>query len=216
MKIIPDNLLKHFSYRVKYGKKLPVLLRQSNKGGYEFLIIGKDGTENCLKPYELDKLISHSKIPIMTISKKYIIPEIKHIVIPVDITQSTKKRLLWATYFAKKYKAKITILSALNMNIDLKDSLVWRNAEKLKHMLLQRGINCEVVILKEIKREKHEVILDYIQKVNPGLVIIRTHQESNMKDTQIGKFVSNLVHNSIIPVFTVTRLQHQMPIDFEI
>ena len=214
--VIPENTIRHFTYRVKSGRKLPILLRQSKRGGYEFMIIGKDGKGDCLEPHELDKLISRSAIPIMTVSDKQHVSSVNHILIPVNVLQTTQKKLLWATYFAKKYKARITIVSALSLNIDLKHSLAWRNAEKLKHMLSQRGITSEVEILKETEREKHDVIIDYMEKIQPDLVIIRTHQESNSKDLQIGKFVSNIVHGSKIPVFTVNRFLQPMPIDFEI
>ncbi len=215
-KIIPPNLLRHFTYRIHTGKKLPVLLRQSKKGGYEFILLGKDGTETELEPFELDKLISRSAIPIMTVSIKQITNKVDNIVIPVDVMQTTQKKLLWATYFAKKYKAKVIIVSALSLNIDLKQSLAWRNAEKLKHMLIQRGIDCEVKIIKEKDREKHEVINDFIENAGADMVIIRTHQDSFAKEVQIGNFVSNVVHGSKIPVFTVNRFLQPMPEDFEI
>ena len=214
-KIIPADSIKHFTYRIKHGDKLSVLLRQSRKGDYEFIILDKDDTENSLNHEELDRLISRSGSPIMSISNKHHVRHVDHILIPVDISQATQKKLLWATYFAKKYNAKITIVSAVNLNIHLKHSLSWKNAERLKQMLLQRGIECEVTILKVKEKEKHDVILEYIRKINPGLVIIRTHQESNLKDTQIGNFVSSIVHGSKIPVFTVNSFLSPTPIDFE-
>lgn len=213
---IPENIIRHFTYRIKGGRKLPVLLRQSKRGGYEFIITCKDGMENCLETTDLDKLISRSAIPVMTVSKKHHISSINHILIPVNVLQTTRKKLLWATYFAKKYNAKITIVSVLSLNIELKHSLAWRNAEKLKHMLTQRGISSEVVIIKESEKDKHDVIIDYIEKEKPDMVIIRTHQESSQKDMQIGKFVSHVVHGSKVPVFTVNRFLQPMPIDFEI
>lgn len=215
-KVIPENIISHFTYRIKSGNKLTVLLRQSKKGGYEFMIIGKDGKEGCLEPNELDKLISRAVIPVMSVSKKHLVNSINHILIPVNVLQTTSKKLLWATYFAKKYNAKITIVSALSLNIELKHSLAWRNAEKLKHMLTQRGISSAVDIIKEPERDTHDVIIDYIDKVKPDMVIIRTHQDSSQKDLHIGKFVSNVIHGSKIPVFTVNRFLQPMPIDFEI
>lgn len=212
----PSEVLDQLTYRVKTGNPLPILLRQSKKGGYEFLIIDKNEQGSDLNPGDTDKLISRSFCPVMTINKEHQINEIKKIIIPVDILQSTKKKLLWATYFAKKFGAKITIVSALTLNIKTKDSLAWRNAEKLKHMLLQRGIECDVKIFKAIGQEKHNLILDYIEQENPGMVIIRTHQESQFAGTQIGNFVSEIVHNCQMPVFTVNRFIHPMPVDFEI
>lgn len=214
--VIPQNKLQHFTYRIHTGKKLPVLLRQAKKGGYEFIVIGKNSKDNYLGHDDLNKLISRSTIPIMTVNMKHLVNSVNNIVIPVDVLQTTQKKLLWATYFAKKYGATITLVSALSLNINLKQSLAWRNAEKLKHMLLQRGINCEIKIIKETEREKHEVINEYIENSGADMVIIRTHQDSFAKDVQIGKFVSNVVHGSKVPVFTVNRFLQPMPVDFEI
>jgi nucleotide-binding universal stress UspA family protein len=211
---IPAKVLEHFSFRIRSGRRLPVLTRQSNKGGYEFIIVDKSNSESALNPGELDKLISHAYCPVMTVHKNHPITKIKKIVIPVDVTQSTKKKLLWATYFAKKYGAKIIIVSALTLKLDIRKSLVYKNSEKIKSMLSKRGIECEVQILNAPGQEKHKVILNFIQEENPDMVIIRTHQESNLKNTRIGKFVSELVHSCKIPVFTVNSFIPAIPDDF--
>lgn len=215
-KIAPAESLNHLSYRVKMGNPLRILIRQSKNGGYEFIIIEKNGAASTLDREETDKLISRSYCPVMTINKDFLVEDIKKIIIPIDISQSTQKKLLWATYFAKKFGAEITIVTALTMNIEARQSLAWRNAEKLKHMLSQRNVECRVEILKARGEQKHKVILNYIEQEKPGLVIIRTHQESNMSGTQIGKFVSELVHGCQAPVFTVNRYLYPMPVDFEL
>lgn len=206
---------KQITYRIKEGTPLNVLLKQSKNGGYEFVIVAKNKEGSSFENADFEKLISGSNCPVMAINPNYTLTRIKKIVIPVDISQSTQKKLLWATYFAKKFDAKITIVSALGINIETKQSLAWRNAEKLKHMLAQRGIKCEVEILKSSGQNKHETILEYIGKEKPDLVIIRTHQESKLSGMQIGSFVSEIIKGCEMPVFTVTRFMHPMPIDFE-
>ncbi len=213
---VNEETLDHLSYRIKMGSPLPVLLSQAKKGGYEFIIFDKSGDPGSLTRYQSDKIISRSECPVLTINKNVYVDEVKKIVIPVDISKATKKKLLWATYFAKKFQAKIKIVAAINLNIASSKSLVWRNAEHLKRMLSERGIECSVDILKTEGREKHEVILDYIREEDPGMIIIRTHQESNMSGTQIGQFVSELIHRCKIPVFTVNRFLYPMPVDFEL
>ncbi|MDB4583953.1 universal stress protein [Draconibacterium sp.] len=211
---IPDDVIEHFSFRVKTGKQVPLLIRQSKKGGYEFIIVDKSDSVDSLKPPEIDRLISHSYCPVMAVNKNYPIENVKKIVIPIDITQATKKKLLWATYFAKKYRAKIIIVSAITINLDIKKSLVWKNSEKLKSMLEKRGVECEVITINAPGQEKHVVILDFIRKENPDMVIIRTHQESNRWNTEIGKFVSKLLHRCNIPVFTVNSFVPAIPDEF--
>ncbi|WP_372948936.1 universal stress protein [Mariniphaga sp.] len=214
--IAPPEDLEHLTYRIKAGSQLPVLLKQSKNGGYEFLMIDKSKNEKGMDTDEFDKLISRSNSPVMALNNGHQMSEIKKIVIPVDISQSTQKKLLWATYFAKKFSAKITIVSALGINIETKHSLAWRNAEKLKHMLTQRGIECDVEILKSTGHEKQNMILEYIEKEKPGMVIIRTHQDSKLSGLQIGKFVSEIIHGCSMPVFAVTQFMHPMPVDFEL
>lgn len=206
---------KQITYRIKEGNPLNVLLKQSKNGGYEFVIVAKNKEGSGLENADFDKLISRSNCPVLAINPNFTLTRIKKIVIPVDISQSTQKKLLWATYFAKKLDAKITIVSALGINIETKQSLAWRNAEKLKHMLAQRGVKCEVEILKSSGQDKHVTILEYIGNEKPDLVIIRTHQESKLSGMQIGSFVSEIIKGCEMPVFTVTRFMHPMPIDFE-
>lgn len=214
--IVSPEQLEHITFRIKSGSILPVLIKQSKIGGYEFIILDKDKAGSGLEHNELDKLVSFSKCPVMILTNNFQLNHVKKIFIPVDVSQSTQKKLLWATYFAKKFDAQITIVSALGLNIQTKQSLAWRNAEKLKYILKQRGIKSEVEILKATGQEKHSIILDYINKEKPDLVIIRTHQEANLSGSQIGNFVSEIIHGCTMPVFTVTQFMHPMPIDFEL
>lgn len=210
-KNIPDEVI----VRIIAGEVIPTLIKESKNGGYEFIIIDKSAekTTGILTTNEVDKVISRSYCPVLAINKNFPVNNIKKIVIPIDISQTTKKRLWWATFFAKKYGAKVYIVSALNINIPETKSLAYKNAAKIRTMLTERGVSCEVKILKVHQQEKHRVILNYIEEENPELVIIRTHQESMFSDASIGKFVSEIVHGCKMPVFTVAHSQ-PLPVDF--
>jgi nucleotide-binding universal stress UspA family protein len=213
---LQKELPKELSLRIKMGDVPSVLLSQSKKGGYEFMIIDRSESDKRLSIDDTNRIISRAECPVLSVHKNFEPREIKTIVIPVDISKTTKKKLLWATYFAKKFNAKIKIVSVLSMNISASDSLVWKNADHLKTMLNERGVDCEVEIIKAQRKEKQKVIVDFLEQEKPGMVIIRTHQQSNHADTHIGKFVSEIVHCSQLPVFTVNRLLNPMPIDFEL
>ncbi|MEN8117544.1 MAG: universal stress protein [Bacteroidota bacterium] len=200
-KEIPNNII----LRIGWGKIVSTLINESERGGYEFVLLDKSEKNNAeaMSKSEVDRYVSKSYCPVLTINKDYPIKEINKIVIPIDISQRTKKRLYWATFFAKKLNAKIQIVSALNIDIDETKSLAFKNAERLKNMLEERGVECDVKILKVHRKETHKVILEYIKKEKPGLVIIRTHQEIRFSGRKIGKFVSEIIHGYKAPVFTV-------------
>lgn len=198
---LPDNI----AVSARAGNPIDVLLEKSQSDSLEFLLIDKSDSNypGALGKDEIDRLISQSKCPVLTVNKDFGVPAIKNIAIPIDITQSTKKRLLWATFLAKKHNAKITILSALKANINVKKSLALKNAQKIKHLLWEHNIECDIKILKVYDQDSHQVILKYIREEKPELVIIRTHQESVFSNTNIGKFASEIVHGCDFPVFTV-------------
>ena len=211
--VIQKEIPKNIILKIKTGDVVPTLIHESKYGGYDFIIVDKSKSsfKGALHWSKFDKFINQSRCPVLTINKDFPIREIKKIIIPIDISQTTKKRLLWATLFAKKFNAKIQIVSALNKNINETKSLAFKNAVKIKHLLWDRGVECDVKILKVNMQKKQQAILEYINKEKPELVIIRTHQESIFAETNIGKFVSEIVHGCTMPVFTVNY--SQKPID---
>ncbi len=210
-KVIKKDMPDEFIPRIQMGETLTTLIKESKKGGYDFLALDKN--ESGLKKTNINKLISRSYCPVLLTSKDYPFKKVKNIIIPVDISQETRKKLLWATFFAKKFNARAIIVSALNINIDENKSLAKKNADKLKQMLVKRGVECDVKILKAHGQPNHKVILDYISEAKPELVMIRTHQESIFADSRIGQFVAEIVHGCHMPVFTVGHSVRTIPLD---
>ena len=208
---IPDNII----LRIGWGKIINTLIAESERGGYDFVMIDKSKHANNehLSPADVSRYVSKSYCPVLSVNKEYPINEIKSIGVPIDISQHTKKRLYWVTFFAKRLKAKIHIVSALHIDIEERKSLAYKNAEKIRKMLEQRGVECEVKILKVHDRERHTAILNYIEEVNAGMVMIRTHQESRFTGKKIGKFVSAIVHGCNKPVFTVGGVTQKYDLD---
>ena len=198
-KEIPNKLIP----RIQIGNWCATLIKESKKGGYDFILLDKH--VNILRRSKINKLINRSLCPVLLINKDFPVSKIKKIVIPIDISQTTKKRLFWATILSKKFDAQIKIVSALNINIEETKSLAFKNADKIKKMLTDRGVKCEIKILKVHNQQKHKVILNYIEEEKPELVIIRSHQESIFADKRIGQFVSEIVHGCNMPVFTVSH-----------
>jgi len=204
-KVVGNEIPNNIVISVRAGNPINILLDKSKKDGLEFLLIDKSNSDypGALEKDKINKLVSQSKCPVLTINKDFGVPKIKNIAIPIDITQSTKKRLLWATLLAKKYDAKITILSALNVNINEAKSLALKNAWKIRYLLWDHDVECDIKVLKVHNQETHKAILKYLEEEKPELVLIRTHQESIFSNTNIGRFVSEIVHGSKLPVFTV-------------
>jgi len=212
-KTIQKEIPKEIILRIKPGHAVPTLIRESKFGGYDFMIVDKStgSYKDTMSKSDINRVISKSHCPVLTINKDFPTSKIEKIIIPIDISLGTKKKLVWGTVFAQKFGAKIQIVSALNVNIKERNSLALKNAEKIENMLKQRGVDCGVKILKTHQQSKQKVLLDYIHEENPDLVIIRTHQEYRFSGKMIGKFVSDIIHGTKIPVFTVGGITEYHP-----
>jgi nucleotide-binding universal stress UspA family protein len=208
---IPNNII----LRISWGKIVNTLISESEQGGHEFVMLDRSEKQNAeaLTKSDVDRYISKSFCPVLTFNKDYPIKEVNKIVVPIDISQRTKKHLYWATFFAKKLNAKIIIVSALNVDIDETKSLASKKAETLKAMLKERGVKCEVKILRVHGQKPQKVILDYIEQENPEMVIIRTHREHHFTGKKIGEFVAEIIHGCKMPVFTVGGISQNYNVD---
>lgn len=205
--LIPSNVI----VKVVIGDLVPTLINQARSGDFYFMILKHRGYQkdilNLLDQSDIDKIIGHSYCPVLSINKDSTPENLNSILIPIDISENTNKKLLWASLFAKESKAKIQIVSALNINIDEQKSLASKNAEKIKSMLQKRGIECEVDVLKVHNQVKQEVVLNYIKAKQPEMVIIRKHHIASYSNTTIGDFAKEIIHGSTVPVFTVSQSQ---------
>lgn len=213
---IGKEIPKEIILRAKIGNPVSILINESKKGGYDFIIVDKSGDKynGSLSRAKINTFVSKSHCPVLTINKNIPIDKIQSIIVPIDISQTTKKRLYWATFIAKKFNAKVEIVSVLNVDIEETKSLAYKNAEKIKTMLIDRGLNSDVKILKAHNQSRHKVLLEYIEKKHPELVIIRTHQEYQFSGKKIGKFVSEIIHGCKIPVLAVGGSTENHPVDF--
>lgn len=202
-KVIQKEIPKNIIPKIKIGDVLSILIKESKLDNYEFIALEKNTLKENILKNKIDKLISLAHCPVLILNKDFHLKEIKKIIIPIDIAQTTKKRLYWATLFAKKFGAKIQIVSALNIDMDETKSLAYKNADKIKNMLVERGLECDVKIIKVHDKENHVTVLKYINEEKPDLVIIRTHQESIFSEKNIGRFVSKIVNGCNMPVLTV-------------
>jgi nucleotide-binding universal stress UspA family protein len=204
---IPPNVI----LKVVAGRPVPTLVKFGQGEDFLFLILKRSsdhkGAFGLLNQREVDSVIGHSFCPVLSINGDATPEKIRTILVPTDISEATTKKLLWASMFAKKTGARIQIVSALNINIDEQKSLARKNAEKIKAMLLERGIESELEILKVHGHVKHEMVLAYMTEKKPDLVIIRKHALSATFQTSIGDFAQEIIHGSKVPVFTVSQSQ---------
>jgi nucleotide-binding universal stress UspA family protein len=199
--------LEQFEYEVVIGNLIPSILKVSARRKSDLVIIKKArrsiGKASIFRKENADMLISDSKCPVMTIIKDPIIKGINRILVPVDVTKNSDKKVAWAISLAKKFGASIHIVSVQHLEIKSVHSLSYNKGRRIEEEIRKHGIDVELVILKAEQRTAHEVVLGYAKKIKPDLLVIMTHQETNLFDNYLGAFAREIVHKSSVPVISV-------------
>jgi len=204
----PGNpLLKQFEYELVNGKLIPSILKVSNRRRSDLVIIKKarraQGKASIFRKENADKLISDSKCPVMTIFKEPKTKGINRILLPVDVTKNSDKKVAWAISLAKKFSASIHIVSVQHLEIESVHSLSYNKGRRIEREIKKQGIDVNLALLKAEKRTADEVVLDYAEKLKPDLLLIMTHQETILFDNYLGAFAREIVHKSSVPVISV-------------
>ena len=211
-------LLKQFEYELVIGKLIPSILKVSARRKSDLLIIKKarrsHGQASIFRKENADKLISESKCPVMTMFKDPEIKGINRILLPVDVTKNSDKKVAWAISLAKKFGASIHIVSVQHLEIKRVHSLSYNKGRRIERVIREHGIDVDLVLLKAEQRTADEIVLDYAEKLKPDLLVIMTHQETILFDNYLGAFAREIVHQSNVPVISVVPQKDSLILNF--
>lgn len=193
------------SMTVEEGQFVQIILKTAEENKCDLIILKR--RKRVLSKLRLikneDELIASSACPILTIPAKKLKTDIKDILIPVDIRKKVDTKIAWVKYLALKFNAKVHIVSVLDIDIAPNSSLAHQKALTIEDSMKKVGIETNVLLLKSKGRAKHDVILTHIKELKPDFVLIMTHQESILFDNYIGEFASEVIHQSISPIFSL-------------
>jgi len=211
-------LLKKFEYEIVIGKLIPSILKVSARRKSDMVIIKKarrsHGKASIFRKENADKLISDSKCPVMTMFKDPKVKGINLIMVPVDITKNSDKKVEWAISLAKKFGASIHIVSVQHLEIESVHSLSYKKGRRIERDIRKHGIDVDLVLLKAEQRTADEVVLDYAEKIKPDLLVIMTHQETILFDNYLGAFAREIIHKSSVPVISVVPRKDSLILNF--
>jgi nucleotide-binding universal stress UspA family protein len=122
---------------------------------------------------------------------------------PVDISKKTDDKVRWAIFLAKNFNARVTIISVLDIDIETRTSLAYRKAVTMEEQLQSENIDCDVLVITDTTGHHYESFLRQVNKVNPDLIVIMTHEESLLFGEYIGTFAREVIHRAEQPVFNV-------------
>jgi len=199
-----DKIQVSFDYKLREGKVYKEITNQAKYDDTDLIVMGSHGV-NGFESFWIGsnayKVVSNAECNVMTIRNGFLRIGINNIVMPIDISKETRKKLKPTTELAKLCNATIHVVTVRETD---KPKIIAR-LEKYTQQV------CEYLDSKAIKyttkdlsgRNITDITIDYAKEINAELITIMTEQTENTANIWLGKYAQQMVNNSPIPVLCV-------------
>ncbi|NOY96992.1 MAG: universal stress protein [Chlorobi bacterium] len=201
-----EEIPNFIDIKIVEGELVTEILKMLKTHKFDLIIIKEYSKIKCLLnklKVEAEKIVSGAECPVMIIHEKWTKTGIKEILVPIDVTQKCKNVVLWAAAISHKLKARIQIVSIVDLNINVEKSLVKKRANLIKNWITKQGIECDLNILRSAPKKMHDALLSFADQGNADLIMILTHEEFILANNYLSKFAKEVIHRSPKPVLSV-------------
>nr|WP_320117258.1 universal stress protein [uncultured Marinifilum sp.] len=190
-KIRKGSVYREIVNQAKYGDSYLVVMGAYGASGFEEFFIGSNAF----------KVVSHAPCPVITIRKEFKSSTIKQIVMPIDASNETRKKIPFVSELAKKCNAKVHILG-VHESVDAAiEGKVEHYMSQAEEYLSKAGID----IVKELRQGENNTFtsIDYAREVNADTIAIMLEQAETGFNMFFGSYAQQMVNNSEIPILSV-------------
>lgn len=153
------------------------------------------------------QLIRESTFPIVTIKGKEHHNGCRNIVLPLDLTKTSREKVGKAIELAKYFNASIRILSIFLPNeISLENKLI-AYTHQVKNYIKENGVSCSNKTIEG--KNKARIVIEYANKIGADLIIIMNQPDLNMKEIFVGTQAQQVINLSNIPVVTIHPIERK-------
>lgn len=207
---LADNITNTYGLetftRIERGKPHQKILEVVKELHPRFVILGENhqgvNSEQVLGS-TVEQVTLNCEVPVITTKSKC--TDLGSLmVVPLDLTQKTRKKISSAILFAKHYDMKICLVSALIGGIKTRESRIFKKLKQAKQTIEDSGIKCGMKLFPRSDIPPYQRVLEYSHQIKASLIMVMTHQEGFTFDNYIGAFAHHIINESDIPVLSLT------------
>ncbi|MFO8023408.1 MAG: universal stress protein [Perlabentimonas sp.] len=202
----------NFQYEVESGKVHQEIIKKAHEVKARFIVMGKNGSDQGIRKFlgsNTTKVISESDYPVISVKGNHSIGY-KNIVLPLDLSKSTREKVASAISFSKFFGSHIHLVTVHSVGIIYQATSLYNKIKRIEKVLRNNDVVCTHKFYRRHKRPDYEYVLDYSKEIDADLIMVMTHQEGRLRDYYIGAFAHHVINESEIPVLSLTP---SIPID---
>jgi nucleotide-binding universal stress UspA family protein len=193
------------NYKLSKGKVFEEIARYAKKIEADLIFAGTHGVTG-FEEYWIGsnayRIVTHAPCPVITLRQDFNFGrKVKKILMPIDSTSQSSKKVYTTATIAEAFGSEIQILALHTSNLGSLKKQVDRHLKTTTDHLEKKGINYRVdeVTTKNLTQNT----CDFAAKNKVDLVAIMTEQETTQANVFLGTFARQLVNNCPVPVMSV-------------
>lgn len=140
---------------IRKGRIASEINKFVNEHDIDAIVAGTSNTNLHAIGANTHKLIRTAEVPLITVNINMDPRPIKNILLPIELNLSSRQKIPYAIFCAKKYGAKIILLIGSWDKIDKDmDQHMEYTAVHTKEFVLNKGVDCEIVKMKPLNESK--------------------------------------------------------------
>jgi len=199
-----NKIKGEFDYKIREGKVFKEIVNQAKYDDTDLIIMGTHGVSG-FEAYWIGsnayKVVSNSPCPVITIRNGFLRRGLSKIVMPIDVSKSSRQKINDTAELAELCNAEIHIVSVRETKRPVIIKKLANYISQTKEYLENRGIT--VVTSDLFGSNITDITIEYAKKVDADLISIMTEQTEGASYLWLGKYAQQMVNNSPFPVFSI-------------
>jgi len=193
------------SIKLRKGKVYRELAMQAKASEAELVVVGTHGISGYEEFWigsNAFKIISYTACPVVSVRIDYDIEKpIKTIVVPIDNSIDSTKKIPMAAKLAKAFGAKIHLISITTTNLESLKKKVIRATMESEKYLAKEGVTYQSEIIHS--KNLPVSVVNYANQVNGDVIVIMTDQEKASFSILVGDYSQKIINISPLPILSV-------------
>ena len=192
------------NYQIVNGNVATEIATIAEQEKVKYIIMGTHGTSGENSSWmgsNAFKVVTSSPCPVITIRNGFIRDSVKRIVLPIDASKHTRRKLQATADIALAFDSEIFVIGVTETSMEdilrkveswVSQTVDYLNQRKIKNSsVMIRGSNIT------------DMTIDYAKSVDAELITIMTDQGQHPVSLLLGPYAQHMVNNSPIPVLTI-------------
>lgn len=191
-------------YKIRVGKVYREIVNQAKYDDAYMIIMGTHGVSGFEEMWigsNAYRVVSNAPCPVLTIRHGFLKCIVGNIVLPIDISVETRKKVPYTTEIAKYFKAMVHILLVSESTSAVIQKKLEGYGKQVADYLKNAGV--KYVIAKETGTNITDVTIHYAQTVGADMISIMTEQSSTTSNLWLGAYAQQMVNHSPLPVLSI-------------